>query len=135
MYQFCPCVLFSAARSLPKLYVLHSAYYNRIYRLKLRCKNTGSYMYMYKHKLDITAWGFTGLETSMMPGRQRKVREMQQVETDIQVRYLSAPEAKRRLVNDPVTTQHDRNPHVEKLLSQLLLFSCTSRGVCILRIL
>ena len=70
------------------------------------------------------------METNMMPRRQRKpslkVREMQQAETDTQVPYLSATEAKRMSV-DPVTTQHN--------MSQLLLFSRTSRRVCILRIL
>ena len=61
----------------------------------------------------------------MIPRRQRKpslkVREMQQAETDTQVPYLSATEAKRKSV-DPVTIQHN--------MSQLLLFSRTSRGVC-----
>ena len=39
---------------------------------------------------------------------------MQQAETDTQVPYLSATEAKRKSVDDPVTTQHDRNPRVVK---------------------
>ena len=54
----------------------------------------------------------------MMPRRQikpsLKVREMQQAETDAQLPYLSATEAKRRSVDDPVTTHHDRNPRVVK---------------------
>ena len=71
LHQFRACVLFSAARSLPNLTFFAPPTISIAYRLKLRSKNTGSYMY--KHVLDME---FTGLETNMMPRRQRKPSQL-----------------------------------------------------------